>query len=313
VYVVKLPWSNRKDWSNLSYEKPDLIWDSGDVAKSLHDVHQYAEGLAEGAIQWYYRKKVLKARLSQSVRYGAIGCTAFAGLVPVLGGLWPNALAALPAALKPASGNLFVSLLVGLAASLVALDRSGGYSTGWIRYIRTGAELQKLLHEYRLDRIGLMADANMPPARVLARTREFVVAVQSLVIRETETWATEFESNLAQMEKSAKEQSDKQVQELKAKLDEAQPGSLFVTVKNLRELDGGKFTIALFDNRMKVAEAADQTAMWQYLGLAAGVYTAQLSATIAGKQVSKTIAVTIERGKPRQEELVLAEASAAAK
>src|SRR5262249_27930640 len=158
---------------------------------------------------------------SQIVRYGAIGFTALAGLIPIVSGLWPNVLAGSP--LRPASGNLFVSLLVGLAASLVALDRSGGYSTGWIRYIRTGAGLQKLLHEYRLDRIGLMADANMPPARVLARTREFVVAVQGLVIRETEAWATEFESNLAQMEKSAKEQSDKQVQELKAKLDEAQP------------------------------------------------------------------------------------------
>jgi len=301
-------------WKNLSSLKSELGWDPDDIPGSLKRANAYAEEHAASAIEWYNRKKAHKARFSRLFRYGAILCTALAGLLPIVAGAWPNFGASL-SSLRPTNGNLVVSLLVGLAASLIAIDRFGGFSTGWIRYVRTGAEIHKLLHEYRLDWLKLIAEANisgsLQPANMLIRTREFVVAVQGLVIQETDAWVTEFESNLSQMEKSAKEQSDKQLQELQAKLDRAQPGSLFITVSNSHDLDAGKFKVLLFNNTEKVAEAADQTDTWQQLGLSAGLYTVSVSAAIDGKPVSKTLGITIETGKPKHETVELKKAAGA--
>jgi hypothetical protein len=306
----------RGDWKNLTSHRCELDWDPADVSGSLNAVNSYAEDLAVKAIEWYYKKKRFKSNCSRLFRYGGILCTALAGMLPILSAAWPRALASFPA-LQPANGNLVVSLLVGLTATLIAIDRFGGFSTAWIRYIRTAAEIQKSLYEYRLDWVKLLADAGITgaiqPAPLLARTREFVLAVQALVIQETGAWAAEFENNLSQMEKSAKEQSDKQFQDLHAKLDRAQPGSLFITVTNLPDLDGGRFTIVLFSNTERIAEALDQKGSWQHLGLAAGLYTAHISAVISGKAVSKTVALAIEIGKPRHESIVMAQTDAVAK
>jgi hypothetical protein len=54
-------------------------------------------------------------------------------------GLWPNALnnVAVLRFLKPeGSSNLAISLLAALATFFIGLDRFGGFSTGWIRYVK---------------------------------------------------------------------------------------------------------------------------------------------------------------------------------
>jgi hypothetical protein len=301
-----------RDWKNLTYEEPQVAWDPQDVPGSLRKVNDYAEKLAAFAISWYYKKKGHKARFSRFFRYGAILCTSFAGLLPVITGTWPGLLNGL---VDANNDKLLVSLAVGVAATLIALDRFAGYSTAWIRYIRAGADINRLLHEYRFNWVKLTAEAGPDPttqaSNLLTLTRDFVAAIQQIVIQETQAWATEFESSLADMEKSAKEQSEKHVQELQAKLDSAQPGSLFLVVTNLGEMDGGKFNLSLFNNREKIAEAIDQKAAWQQLALVAGVYTLQLSALIGGEAVSKTVPVTIEPGKPKHENVALRKAAAA--
>ena len=305
--------SEKRAWKNITYEPPQLVWDSKDVPGSLQKVKDYAEAHAAFAMQWYYGKKKHKARFSRFFRYGAIICTSLAGMLPVITGAWPGVLNSL---IVPANQPLLVSLAVGVAATMIAIDRFAGYSTAWIRYIRAGADINRRLHEYRLDWIKLTAEAGADittqAANLLARTREFVIAIEGIVIQETQAWATEFESSLSDMEKSAKEQSEKQVQELQTKLDSVQPGSLFVAVSNLSELDGGKFTIALFSNREKIAEAVDQIGVWQQLALTAGIYTAQLSALIGGVRILKTVALTIEPGKPKHENVLLQKAAAVA-
>jgi hypothetical protein len=304
--------NDTRDWKNITYDEPQLVWDSKDVPGSLQKVKDYAEGHAAFAMRWYYKKKAHKARFSRFFRYGAIVCTSLAGMLPVINGAWPGMFSWL---IAPGNQPLLVSLAVGLAATMIAVDRFAGYSTAWIRYIRAGADINKRLHEYRLDWIKLIAEAGgdttTQAANLLARTREFVNAIQGIVIQETQAWATEFESSLADMEKSAKEQSEKQVQELQTKLDSVQPGSLFVTVSNLSELDGGKFTVALFSNKEKIAEAVDQTGVWQQLALSAGIYTIHLSALLGGVRILKTLGVTIESGKPKHENVPLQKAAAA--
>jgi hypothetical protein len=86
---------------------------------------------------------------------------------------------------------------------------------------------------------------------------------------------------------------------------------LFVTVTNITDLEGRKYKLALFSNREKLVDAPDQTDVWERLALVPGIYTVQLTASIAGEPVSKTLAVTVEPGKPTHESVALAKAKTA--
>jgi hypothetical protein len=78
------------------------------------------------------------------LRLGAILAVAVAGLIPLIGELlkrndklW----------LSPA----WATVALALAGLLIAIDRFGGYTSGWIRYVRTAQKLTSLQGEFRLD------------------------------------------------------------------------------------------------------------------------------------------------------------------
>src|SRR5437667_8805756 len=61
-----------------------LIWNPADTKKSLLDFLTYVEGEAEKAIDWYWKNKRWKSRLSRFIQFGAIALTAAGGIAPVV-------------------------------------------------------------------------------------------------------------------------------------------------------------------------------------------------------------------------------------
>jgi hypothetical protein len=58
---------------------------------------------------------------------------------------------------------LWSSLFLGVAAALIGLDKTFGYSSGWARYVLTATNIRKSLEDFRLDWAELMAKAGNPP------------------------------------------------------------------------------------------------------------------------------------------------------
>ena len=199
-----------------------LSWKDADIENSLRDLREYVETQAQKQIEWYYRKKGIKARMSTSLRFVSI-------LLFVVGGLVPIVKATLPASVTttlPFDFGQAGYLLIGIGAGCIGLDRYFGYSTGWIRYITTAMAIEKSLEEYRLGWTQQLAKmrGNAPTAEQLEALIQtcavFSLAIKSQVEQETKAWVTEFQSNLAQLEKDLQARSD----EVKAKTKAAGAG-----------------------------------------------------------------------------------------
>src|SRR5262249_42882887 len=135
--------------------------------------------------------------------------------------------------------GLWASLLLGVAAALVGLDKAFGYSSGWARYVLTATKIRKALEEFRMDWVELMAKAGNPlradtVTPLIERAKKFRVDVEALVLQETKDWVTEFQSSMAQMEKDVaaqlstlKAQVDKTIQAREAA---SQPGAIQLSI-----------------------------------------------------------------------------------
>jgi hypothetical protein len=195
------------------------------------------------------------------------------------------------------------SLLVGLAAALIGVDRAFGYSSGWARYVVTATSMRKSLEQFRMDWTALCAKGSVPPTpeqltAMVGRATEFAVGIQSMVLQETKDWVTEFQNSLSQLDKEARAQLDT----LRAKVDRAtteavvdHTGSVELTVANAGKTDGFSFAVVLEDSREKVKEASvANDRKWVCIGLVPGQYKATVTATVHGKEVRTAGVITIK-------------------
>jgi hypothetical protein len=126
------------------------------------------------------------------------------------------------------------------AAALVLADKFFGLSSGWMRFIKTQITLERALTEFRCDWVMLLSKlpAQSPPPDqillLLQRVKDFSSLVYAQVQQETEAWILEFQSNLAELDKTARAQAEAR-----------KPGSIEVVVANAADFDGG--VLALLD------------------------------------------------------------------
>lgn len=217
----------------------DLKWDtSQEVQMSIYQLYQYAEASANDSINWYGEKKKPKAKMSWILRAIAIILTTLGGLTPIISALGGSTIRLMNGELNIYVGQLGY-LFLGLAAACVAFDRYFGFSSGWMRYISTKMTLEKQLTEFRFDwamMIAKFGGKSPTPDQVqliIQRLKEFLVLVNTDVEQETLAWISEFKSNLAEIEKTAKVQGEA-----------TKPGSIAVTLTNGMETDDG-FTVTL--------------------------------------------------------------------
>jgi hypothetical protein len=187
-----------------------LSWKDADLDNSLRQLHEYVENEASRQIDWYYHKKIWKTRMSSTLRCVAIVLFVLGGLVPIVKAtLPPKAVTDMPFDFGQAG-----YLLIGVAAGCMGLDRFFGFSSGWIRYMTTALALEKSREEFRLTWTGQMSKLRGNPpdqdqiAQLILTCTAFSLAIKSQVEQETKAWVTEFQSNLAQLQKDLQAKAD---------------------------------------------------------------------------------------------------------
>ena len=294
------------------------MWDNNDVVASLRAVRKSAEEEGQKAIDWYWRKKPWKSNPSQAIQFSALVLTAAAGILPVIVQVWKNVR---PDSLRGFDSGPLAALCVGVAASLIGLDKAFGYSSGWTRYVLTATNMTKLLHEFRMDWVAIIAASKDPPtaedqAKLIQRARDFVSVIQGMVLQETKDWAIEFQSNMAQMEKDLKTQLDAlkaQVEQsakekesaAKEKETAAKPGSIELTLTNADKTDGFNFVVSLEGTAGKFTDSVSNAKVWTRINTPPGQYKLAVEAKAKGSPIATSMILDVKPGEISKPSLTL--------
>lgn len=258
---------------------------------ALKGLFDYVEARAQEQIRWYWRKKVWKARMSWSLRFVVIVLSTLGALVPIIKATFP------PITTSYDFGQAGY-LLIALAAGCVGLDRFFGYSSGWIRYVTTAMAIEKALEEYRMEWTRMTAKSGEHPPDadlvdgLIQLSKAFTLSVKVLVEQETKAWATEFQSNLAQLEADLKARADATQRAAKTQAEASRPGAISLTVDNGDQTDGG-FSVSL-DN--KVVEESVLGSKCEILSVTPGLHRLGVGGTIGKQPALASEIVTVERG-----------------
>ncbi len=275
-------------------------WDSADPARSVQEIRRAVETEAQKAISWYWANKKWKGRLSRAIQFSAVLLTALAGIAPIAVQIVKNA-----GAWREFDSGPLASIMVALAAALIGLDRTFGFSSGWTRYVLTATTMTKLLHEFRLEWLALLAASSRPPtaeqrAALIQRAKDFLAAIQGMVLEETREWATEFQRNIAQMEKDLKTQLDalqaQVAQAIKEREAAARPGAIELTVNNADKTDGYTFEVLLEGPSGRSTEPVSHTNVWTRINAVPGHYKIAVFAKCKGAPVATSAVIELKPG-----------------
>lgn len=184
-----------------STDFPALQWEAGKLAESLDQLCVYAKGQAQQSIDWYFRKRQLRRYFCRFFRMGVIVLTAFAGLLPLI-----NEIVCKEWALN----SLWAAVALGVAATLILLDRFYGFTNGWIRFLLTARQLTDALEafHFEVERQKLSWGGLEPnpeqAATLLEQIRQFHEKALGIVNDETKAWAAEFTDVLKQIDDQVK-------------------------------------------------------------------------------------------------------------
>ncbi|MGK7907511.1 MAG: DUF4231 domain-containing protein [Synechococcus sp.] len=194
--------NNEKDLRPQEFPK-DLNWSPAEISKSLECLYDFVNQECTRAIKWYYKSKKSKSMLGYFLRVGAIVAVTIAGIIPIIGEIYKEDGVPL---ISPA----WATVSLAIAALLIALDQFGGYTSGWVRYVRTAQKLTILQGDFRLNwaahrlaRVEDNVDAQIAKEGILL-CKEFLQSVNLVVQAETNAWAQEFQQALIDIENASK-------------------------------------------------------------------------------------------------------------
>lgn len=176
---------------------------------------------ANNTSNWYKVNIKAKRKYSRGIRLTSIILFGLGGIIPLI-----NALI-----LENKGETTILNLgyiAIAFAGTLLLLDKFFGFSSGWIRYITTEMEITKKTKEFELRwRIETyrknLAELPEEEAKELLRMlADFLVMVEEIVTEETSSWALEFQSNMAELQKS-----------INTKVETSMPGSIKVILTNI--------------------------------------------------------------------------------
>jgi len=211
------PEKKKKDFT-LDKFPHDLNWTTENRINSLQRLFGFADTHCTEAIKWYNTSKRSKQTLGYSLRFLSILAVAVAGIIPVMTEIICQQ--DKEQCISPA----WATVAIALAALFVALDRFAGYTSGWVRYVRSAQKLNELQGQFRLDwcmylhsefenKIDKVADSENEQSSIysgkdygLRLCKDYISSVNSVVSRETDAWAQEFQQILIQFEKPANQE-----------------------------------------------------------------------------------------------------------
>ena len=190
--------AQKKDLVFQDFPK-DLEWHTENRWNSLEQLCEFVNYECEKAINWYYASKRIKSRMGYFLRAASIIAIAIAGMIPIVGEIYEQSDG------SPIISPAWATIALATAALCVALDRFGGYTSGWVRYVRTAQRLTILQADFRLDweeyrfRCPQLTAAETQEGILLCRA--FLRDVNVEVQNETTAWAQEFQQALLDVEK----------------------------------------------------------------------------------------------------------------
>lgn len=155
---------------------------------------RWIEESALSTINWYLTEKVPKAKKSRWLRVLAIVLAALGSVAPFVA-----------VGLNDPRYAFLGYPILGAAAAAIGADRALGLSSSWTRYQLAAASIGKIVVNYQLNwAIALRApiDSDESIESRLNIVRQFASAVNDVVLAETQSWVTEFQSYLSQLESS---------------------------------------------------------------------------------------------------------------
>jgi len=183
-----------------------LAIDPDEPMQACASVIAYSRNIAINAFHWYAREKKRKKFLAKLLRMSAIVITATAGIIPILLEMYPRNG-------NPLFSPAWVSVAIAIAGVLVLLDRFGGFSTGWPRFIDAMLKIQYAIAKFDLDcaQIQLKCDKDAPSreqtAALISCCKKLVMQVNSVVMDETRKWDNEFKDVLSKLDQTAQKKA----------------------------------------------------------------------------------------------------------
>ena len=180
---------------------PTLQWEAEKLAEPLDQLCTYAKNQAQQSIDWYFRKRQLRRHFCRIFRLSAILLTAFSGLLPMI-----NEIAGPQKALH----SLCAAVALGVAATLILLDRFYGFTNGWIRYLLTARQLIEALEAFHFEvERHKLSWGNLEPTpeqatMLLEQIWQFHKKALGIVNDETKGWAAEFTEAIKQLDEQVK-------------------------------------------------------------------------------------------------------------
>jgi hypothetical protein len=173
-------------------------WDGGNTKAPLETLLKYVEDHAQESIDWYWKSKKLKSVLARWILFAVVVLISATAVGPIVGQIF--------APLHALTNGLWATFLVGVAAALLALDKTFDLSSGWKRYVMAATNIKKALEEFRMDWVSMLAKTGPEPTpqqveALIARAKQFHVTVEGYKLQETKEWVAEFQSNFSRVEK----------------------------------------------------------------------------------------------------------------
>lgn len=196
--------------------------ETGGISTDLNQLYRHMEASAIGVIDWYLKNNAFKSRMSKGLRLGTILFISIGGSFPILAEI------ARRLGYTMLSDQYWGYLALALAATCLGLDKSFGFSSGWMRFMKTQIVLQKVLAECQLDWVMLLKETpQITPSslehelKMLKRLKEFRLRVLEEIEKEMQTWVEEFKGNLFQLEQQAESRLRAKAQSRQADLGDA--------------------------------------------------------------------------------------------
>ncbi len=236
--------------------------------------------MVEGKVAYYNYAKGKQKYWSKRIRLFSIILIGLGGICPLVG--------------KVSFGESIVDfsnygyISIALAGTLLFLDKFFGFSSAWIRFMTTSMEIESQTSVFRQKmeielfklKSGMAPDTPDKQLELLLMVKDFTLQIDELVKQETQNWAVEFQSNIAELMKMAS-----------SKMESMNPGCVKVTIKS--SLDPQKMTIKL-DGIEKDTPRGNEVLIEH---VSPGSHTVIVSGNIDGIAKSQSAVVSVDAGK----------------